>query len=155
MVSRRTRTAPEAGTATAEDNYETEAAIVATEAKPRSTAGMAKSRKDRLAEARKAAEEQADRDERFSPELAAPVLVPGKQMSLNDLNRMQRATNRAIRDEARDAANAAGKAAFEVLRGRNPKLGAEGVARRFRTVAGAQISAAKAAQLAALKAEVE
>lgn len=104
-------------------------------------------------EARKAAEAQAEQDAHLKVVDTEVSLVKGSTPSLHDLNRMAKRANREIRDTARDAANAAGKAAFDVLRGKQPGTTADALVRRHRTVGKAQASLVQAAAAAARQQE--
>lgn len=81
---------------------------------------------ERKAQAKARAEAQAKVDAaRRPPEMIMPKVRPGEQLSLHELNMRAKIISKQQRDVARDAANAAGKAAFEVLKGKkgsNPPL---------------------------------
>ena len=116
------------------------AGIANPEPKP---AAPIKSRAEQRADARKAAEAQALKDSLVLPtEITPPKMVPGRKLALHELNAQARLANKSIQDEARDAAAAAGKAAFDVLRGRGAS-GPDGAARRHRNVAKAQEAMAR------------
>lgn len=94
----------------------------------------------------KTARAQADKD--VSPEAATQLVPPpmeGDRPSLHYLNQQAKMRDTSMRDEARDAANASGKAVYDVLRGNRPNTGRHGKAKRLRqaAIAAAQ-SAAKA-----------
>lgn len=111
----------------------------------------AASRRAKIAAQQEAAKAQADRDERVAivdPEIK---MVPGKPLSLHELNLIARRIDRANRDEAREAANAAGKAAFEVLAGRKDTSNQQ--VNRYRTMHKTQVSVAQAAAAAAAAAK--
>lgn len=134
-----------AETQAAKDEQLKKAAVVEAQKKEGKKAAPAKSRKQTRAEAVKAAEEQAEKDAHLKATEPEVQLVKGSTPSLHELNAMAKRANREIRDTARDAANAAGKAAFDVLRGKQPGTTADAVVRRHRTVARAQVSLAQAA----------
>lgn len=94
--------------------------IIEASKKKHSTKPPAKavSRKQRRDEARKAAEKQADEDARHIPEPVVVDRAPGRTLTLHELNQEAKATFNEHRDVARAAANAAGKAAFNVLSGK-------------------------------------
>ncbi len=75
-----------------------------------------KTRAQMKAEAAEAAEKQAAKDAVIEPKDPEIIRTPGRQPTLHELNTEARATDRRLRDEARTAANAAGKAAYSVLR---------------------------------------
>lgn len=70
--------------------------------------------------ARKAAEEQAEKDGALMPDNTAelPPIKPGQKLSLRELNQHARAANKLLREDADDIGRAAGKAARERALGR-------------------------------------
>lgn len=132
------------------DGDDDEAAVAEAPAPVAETlSARAANRRAKIAAQQAAAKAQADRDERVSVVDPEIKLVPGKQLSLHELNLMARRIDRANRDEAREAANAAGKAAFEVLSGRKDTGNAQ--VNRYRTMHKTQVSVAQAALAAAAK----
>lgn len=102
---------------------------------------------ERREKARTDAEKQADKDALVRAKPPKFDTKPGQQPSLHELNLRAQETRRALVDEARAAANAAGKAAYDVLRG--SKSGASGqrdVASRFRNMGNMQASAQELAR---------
>lgn len=84
-------------------------------------------RKERKLQAKKQAEEQAQRDAiRMSRNTSFEVLEqyvgkPGEVPPLHIQNALQAAAALDMKDEARDVANAAGKAAYDVVLGKTPR----------------------------------
>lgn len=109
------------------------------------------------AQQRKMAQEearlQADIDAKLRVEpLVDPIkIAPGHKPTLHELNVQSRQQHYLLRDRAREAANAAGKAAYEVLAEKKDGVN-RAVPDRFRTIHAAQRSAA---ELAAQRATVE
>lgn len=95
------------------------------------------SRADSKKAAQRAATEQAERDARVKADATPLVTLPqGRPLTLHEQNLIARARDREMRDVARDAGRAAGKAAFEVLAGR---VGPDAVKnRRFKNIAAAE-----------------
>lgn len=78
-----------------------------------------KTPKEMRMEAQAVAERQAAQDALLKPPRLEDVKIEkGRTFTLHELNQRSRFVHKTNRDEARDAANAAGKAAFDVLRGR-------------------------------------
>jgi hypothetical protein len=114
-----------------------------------------KTRSERKEQARKAAEAQAEADVRVEPkqyeDIAGEIAKyrdRGEQPPLHLLNLQAKANSTAIKDEAREIANAAGRAAFAEAVGRRPERSRH---TRFRRMT----EAAKAAQAAAPKENAE
>lgn len=124
-------------------------------AKTAKPAPKPKTRSERKEQARKAAEAQAEADVRVEPkqyeDIAAEIAKyrdRGDQVPLHLLNLQAKANSLAIKDEAREIANAAGRAAFAEAVGRRPERSRH---TRFRRMT----EAAKAAQAAAPKESTE
>lgn len=91
----------------------------ATKAPPRKTVSRAELRKAKQA----AAEKQADADVRVVAkpsdiEAALEIGRQGGEIPLHVMNQMAKVASHELRDEARDIADAAGKAAFQVATGK-------------------------------------
>lgn len=110
------------------------------------------SKKERRAAAQKAAAAQAERDALVKA--PAPALQQTVRRdhppTLHELNMQARARDREMRSEARDAAAAAGKAAFEVLSGRSGVDARH--TRRFKTIAASEKQMVEAQRRAAQEA---
>lgn len=80
----------------------------------------ATTRREKRVAAQQEAEREADvQDQALFAARAVeePIMRPGEPLTLHQLNQIAKRNAYAIRDAARDAANAAGKAAFGVLSG--------------------------------------
>jgi len=95
------------------------------------------SRADRKKAAQQLANAQADRDAKVRADTTPLTTLPrDRPLTLHELNLAARARDKEMRNDAREAARAAGKAAFEVLSGR---VGPDAKrAKRFRAMGSAE-----------------
>lgn len=116
------------------------------QANPKPAAPVA-TRAQRKIAARQAAEAQAEKDAQLRPgnvDAASPPLDPSRPPSLHDLNRRAKFISHQQRDVARDAAKAAGEAAFNVLAERKGRGRPVGAVSRHQTMAAAEAAMARA-----------
>jgi len=115
---------------------------------PRKPAPVHASTKEQRAAARKAREAEADQQDRslYVPQAEFSLVGRGtdKPLSLHELNKLAKQNNAVLKEDAREIAKAAGKAAYEAASGRRPNVSA----RRYKNMRDAQaaLDAQKAKQ---------